>query len=220
MERLEHEASSSWMLLRLLVACNGMCFLNCRVPWQQFREKIRIIPVHWETVRILERPNKRLLLIKRQKTTRKRPILCDIVHDSAKTTSTKRASTQAGIKSKYHSQPTLPVYPDSIEHFGGPELMSDQRYIHWGHLLPSPTHGLAVNAVKLASGFHGENTAHKVDLGLSDGVQNGVLRWNNTSRKNLDISSGLFTLKITAWRGRQVKKLYRTDIKAWKWLRQ
>lgn len=88
------------------------------------------------------------------------------------------ATIRRGINSKCHSQPTLPVYPDSVEHFCGPELMSDQRYIHWRHLLPSPTHGLAINAVKLASGFHGENTAHEVDLGLSNGVQNGVLKWN------------------------------------------
>ena len=98
----------------------------------------------------------------------------------------KRASKHADIKTKCHSQPTLPVYPNSIEHFCRPELMSDQRYIHWGQLLPSLTHGLAINAVKLASGFYGENTAHEVDLGLSDGVQNGVLKWDKYLALNCD----------------------------------
>ena len=73
------------------------------------------------------------------------------------------------------SQPTLPMYSNSVQHFCRPELMSDQRYIHGGHLLPSPTHGLAIDAVKLSSGIHGEDTAYEVDLSLSDSVQNGVL---------------------------------------------
>ena len=84
---------------------------------------------------------------------------------------------------KNHSHPTLSVYPYSIQHFSGPELTSGQRYIHWGHLLPSPTHGLAIDAVKLSRDFHGKDTAYEVDFGLSDSVQNGVLKETNISRK-------------------------------------
>lgn len=34
------------------------------------------------------------------------------------------------IKIKYHRPPTLPVYPNSVQHFRRPQLCSDQRYIH------------------------------------------------------------------------------------------
>ena len=218
-QKLQCEASSLCMFLTPLEACNSLCFLNCRVPWQQF-QKQQSHNTRVETVRVLERAKKDSSHFKRNRKelgnaqifATPSMVLEDPGHNR------KRTSTQAGIKSKCHSQPTLPVYPNSIEHFCGPELMSDQRHIHWGHLLPSPTQGLAINAVKLASSFHGENTAHEIDLGLPDSVQNGVLKWNKylaltsdylffwpsqkrsqvlTSRKKFEISSGLFTCKTT-----------------------
>ena len=180
-QKLQCESFSLWMLLTPLEACNSTCFQKELQGTLTTVSKTQSHNTRVETVRVLERPKKTLIIFKETENNLETPK--SLRHrlwfwKTSATIKSKRTSTQASIKSECHSQPTLPVYPDSVEHFCGPELMSDQRYIHWGHLLSSPTQGLAIYAVKLASGFHRENTAHEVDLGLSDGVQNGVLKWN------------------------------------------
>ena len=60
--------------------------------------------------------------------------------------------------------------------------------MQWGNFFGTVTHGLSINTVSLDCDFHWKDATHKIDLGLSYGVQNGVLRRNNRILQKVQFS--------------------------------
>lgn len=60
--------------------------------------------------------------------------------------------------------------------------------MQWGNFFGTVTHGLSINTVSLDCDFHWKDATHKIDFGLSYGVQNGVLRRNNRILQKVQFS--------------------------------